>query len=44
MHENLFKYTNINEKNVNFLNGMAKSIEEETKRYEKLILEKGIDI
>ena len=44
MHDNLFDHIDINEENVNFLNGNAEDTEEECRRYETLISEKGINI
>ena len=44
MHENLFNHIDVNEENVNFLNGNAVDAESECERYDNLILEKKIDI
>ena len=44
MHENLFNHIDVNEDNVNFLNGNAVDAEAECNRYDNLILEKKIDI
>lgn len=44
MHENLFNHIDVNEANVNFLNGNATDAEEECQRYDDLITEKKIDI
>jgi glucosamine-6-phosphate deaminase len=44
MHENLFNHIDVNEDNVNFLNGNAEDSEAECVRYDNLIDEKKIDI
>lgn len=44
MHENLFNHIDVNEDNVNFLNGNACDAEAECKSYDNLIDEKKIDI
>lgn len=44
MHENLFNHIDVNEANINFLNGNATDAEEECQRYDDLITEKKIDI
>ena len=44
MHDNLFNHVNIEESKVNFLNGMAKDLEQECKRYESLLNQNPIDI
>ena len=44
MHENLFNHIDVNEDNVNFLNGNASDAEAECERYDNLINEKRIDI
>lgn len=44
MNEHLFKHVNLKRENINFLNGMAGDIDAECQRYEKLMLEKPIDI
>ncbi len=44
MQENLFTQIDIKEENINFLNGNAKDFDAECKRYDNLILDKGIDI
>lgn len=44
MHDNLFNHIDVNEENINFLNGNAENEEEECERYDDLITEKKIDI
>lgn len=44
MHENLFNHIDVKEENINFLNGNAENFEEECKRYDALIRDKGIDV
>lgn len=44
MHENLFNHIDVNENNVNFLNGNVEDAEAECGRYDNLINEKKIDI
>ena len=44
MHENLFNHIDVNEDNVNFLNGNAADSEAECERYDALIDEKKIDV
>ena len=44
MHEKLFNHIDVKEENINFLNGNAKDFAAECKRYDNLILDKGIDI
>lgn len=44
MHENLFNHIDINEENVNFLNGNAEDAEAECLRYDSLLTENKIDI
>ena len=44
MHENLFNHIDVNEDNVNFLNGNAENSDEECVRYDALIDEKKIDV
>lgn len=44
MHENLFNHIDVKEENINFLNGNAGDFEEECKRYDALIRDKGIDV
>ena len=44
MHENLFNHIDVNEDNVNFLNGNAVDTEAECSRYDNLINAKKIDI
>ena len=41
MYNNFFNHIDIDKKNINILNGMAKDIKEECERYEKKILEVG---
>ena len=43
MHENLFNHIDVNEDNVNFLNGNAEDSEAECTRYDNLIDEKKIE-
>lgn len=44
MHENLFNHIDVKEENINFLNGNADDFEEECKRYDCLIRDRGIDV
>lgn len=44
MHDNLFNHIDVNEENVNFLNGNAENTDDECKRYDALIDEKKIDL
>lgn len=44
MHHNLFNHIDVNEDNVNFLNGNAEDAEEECERYDELIADNKIDI
>ena len=44
MHENLFKYLNVDKNNINIPNGETKDIIKEIKEYEKKIKEKKIDL
>lgn len=45
MHENLFNHVNINPKNINILNGLAKDLKKECERYEnKISSYGGIDL
>ncbi len=44
MHNNLFNHIDVNEDNVNFLNGNAEDTEEECDRYDELIGNNKIDI
>lgn len=44
MHDNLFNHIDVNEENVNFLNGNAENTDEECKRYDALVDEKKIDL
>lgn len=44
MHENLFNHIDVKEENINFLNGNAEDFEQECKRYDCLIRDRGIDV
>ncbi len=44
MHENLFNHIDVNEENVNFLNGNAEDCAAECQRYDDLLTENKIDI
>ena len=44
MHENLFNHIDVKEENINFLNGNANDFEQECKRYDCLIRDRGIDV
>lgn len=44
MHENLFNQTDIQERNIHFLNGNAKNVIKECQKYDKKIEKKPIDI
>lgn len=44
MHDNLFNHIDVNEENVNFLNGNAENTDDECKRYDALVDEKKIDL
>lgn len=44
MHKNLFDHIDIQEKNINFLNGNAPDFDKECARYDHLLQDKGIDV
>lgn len=44
MHAEFFDHTDIREKNVHFLNGNARDIEKECKRYDEMLDKAGVDI
>lgn len=44
MEEHLFKHVNLKPENINFLDGTAKDLEAECKRYEDLLVKNPLDL